>query len=432
MGMNEFNQLDYILKNPSARQKSVALFNGSRIYYHYPVKHPYEKNKISTMSAYNISVLHHLSYKTQMKRHRRPGEYILIDINETVHGVHSLGGSNFRVEMRGYENTICSTQDYLTGKYRVRCPPLQHCASITVTLMYLNFDAFVVKHQITLDEIIYQRRWCPIADPIRAPHDCASQKRNPPVGRGLWVNETTQWKWLENGCPVTTLSNKESKTCLNNLHSIHLVGDSHIRYMSLVFLAKMRRLPRNLKRIKWTNYRHGRFYFWWTDHAPKTEFIINELRKKFRQVHSSRDVLLVSTGAWDMMIHGAKHYMQTSERTMLKSLKRLKNDPRWSNARLLYVNNVVFPPKQTLERFEIGYRSTFNLAAVNYWLHQKLAGLGITVVDAFSLVNFRYEENVCGNHYLCSVDAVRRSPAHMEGTVGFTVADVVFSHICNF
>ena len=447
MGINEYDQLMFILQNPRARERSISLFGSPNIYFSYSVKHPYEKNRLETMSAYNISKSHDLKYKTKMKNHARSGEHILIAIEETVRGNRTFGGSNFRVEMRGYENVVCSTQDYRNGSYRVRCPVLSYCAFITVQVMYLNYDAFVVKHQITLDLLIYKRRWCPSTVGAFVGSQKCSASVTPPSGRGRWRRNNQNWTWYENGCPVVFPDTSSIKQCLNKFHAIHLVGDSHVRYMSFAIISHFMTITNKFTGIKWNDYNAGNVHFWWTktaDHAAKN---LDTLRVKYKRKKEWKEVVLVSSGAWDMMLFGPKHYMDNAERTMFKSIRQLKQHPAWSGVPILFMNNVAFPPKHTLERFEIGFRSIFNIAAVNYWLNIRLNKLDVPVIDALSVINMRYDENVCGNHYLCLKPGespkkqsrsrkyvpVSKNPVsnpHITGTVGFTLADIVLTNIC--
>ena len=236
---------------------------------------------------------------------------------------------------------------------------------------------------------------------------------------------------------------------VDRLKIILITGDSHIRYLSNYLMSKVGPLPTSVP--KWQpHFTCNNVDFWWTNYTYNAIPNLNELNKTMRIFYSNdtgntggnktdintqkkatkSDVIIISAGIWDIAHFGPESYMKNMASTLLKSIKALLSDPFYADANIFLINNIAYPRnKHTLYR-KVGFRNNHVLAATNYWLDHVTKPLGIRVLDAFSVVNIRQEEEVCGNHYIC----YQRGAGHpyINATVGLTVGDIVISNICNF
>ena len=424
MGKYEYKQLRHITDHPNYRIKCVELYK-QNLYIDNVLRYVHSYNESSVLSNLHYTTSqHNVSYDS--------GTVLSFRIEEKINGNWSLGGSCFRSLLRGRENTVCTTEDFFNGTYRVVCPPLEYCTNLTISLRYLNFDAYTSSNNVGLDILIFELKWCPLKLDSKAVDKKYCGKHDIPLrlnGEGIWNRIHNKWSWAEAGCDIQFLEEDDSRKCLQKVKSVNILGDSHMRYISNYMMSKISTLPSNLP--KWNDSSYAGINFWWSTFANVTSEKLGKLRRTLcpRGKMTSLDNLIVSAGAWDMAYYGALHFISKSGPSLVAGLSKLMKDPHWSSANIQYVNVVAFPPQNSLNHgVKAGYRTNFALAAVNYWMKTQLKPLGIQMVDAFDIVYPRYDEKVCGNHYVCYND--NGEYGYVTGSVGLTVGDVLIYNIC--
>ena len=422
LGRFDYEQMKFIYENPSHRNKCVELY-----------KHGLHVTRRGYTEYAKIieKEIHHTIFKLSIDESGMVQPYT---IQETVGDRDSCGGSCFRVEMRGMDNAICTTKDYMNGTYTVFCPVIDSCATITIELKYLHFDAYISENIASFDKMIYSDvHWCPDKPGFVAyvGGDLCYHKRPQDGSVGMWHYTNGQWSWVENGCIVKPMNAGEIQQCLKSFHAIHFIGDSHLRFLTDYFIT-MEFGAREHRLQKTGDSRQGNLYFWWgglVQHGViKVQQIQNNMYRN--KELTNKDVIVISMGAWDMRFKGLQSYLRSFNNTFMPRLRNLLQEYRWSKAKVIFVNSHPFPPDVNLIH-RAGYRNNFAIPAANYWIKSKLQKLGVTVVDAFSIVNMRYKENVCRHHYMCSQINEKSKIVEHSGSVGYKVADVILSNICS-
>ena len=419
MGKFEYEQWHFINSHLAHRDKCKGMYKKTPLLM--------EKGKVMEYSKYVANDLNHIAtlHHTNCQAH-----YPRVMITEKVKGKYSLGGSNFRVEVRGSENSVCTTKDYFNGTYMVVCPKMASCVNITVQLKYINFDSYFIPKVVPLDILIFNSQWCPTDGHLDNQPCCQSQSQDGAPG-GKWLHsDDGSWQWNDNGRFVRGWSANETARCLKRLNVVHLIGDSHIRYIA-DYLMHMKRGTPPSRLHRWVSFSENDIFFNWATFTTSVAEKIETLRTSnfSKRGITKRDVVLVSTGAWDMVHKGMNHFVESFNQTVLTQLKLLVHDPIWSRATTVYMTSVPFPQHLNLVEGS-WFRTDFGLAAINYWVRLKMAELNIPVIDAFKTVLLRSGENVCNNHYICYLKTNIETVKALKGTVGFKIVDDMLQRIC--
>ena len=422
IGRHEYEQMEYIWNNQSHRKKCIDLYGKTPLHRLTGTYNEYNVVYIRGKIKYNVSAIiwNEKSY------------FMTIKIDERVNGTTSHGGSNFRVEMHGEDNEVCTAQDYTNGTYLVICPVLHSCVNITIQLKYINFDAYLLAKLAPANIPIARKKWCPPKTflQINSMHCGTEPSGGDEISNGRWRHVNNTWQWVEKGRAIELLSKNKSKSCIDSARSIHIVGDSHTRYIAYYLIhMKSGILPSNLQKRGSFN-KYG-IYFWWTTYVREMVNNLNTLRfSDHRKRNKTReDYLLLSTGAWDTAYIGLKQFIISFNESFIPALKQFMQDPVWSNTTIIYMNVSPSPPQRHFVE-AAGYRTNFGLAAVNYWVGRKMRKLGIPVVDAFNVIHLRNNENVCNNHYICYNKELGQPTVRQLGTVGYKVADIIIRFFC--
>ena len=353
-------------------------------------------------------------------------------VKEKVGGKASLGGSCFRVEAHGLEPTLCISEDHFNGTYFISCPLFTACVNITVQLEFINFDAYSVACLAPLDVAIFDTQWCPMEEHRTKRNPCDhSRQQHDSFSGGRWRHyRNYPFQWFEHGRQIPTWSEKDTLRCLKSLNSVHLIGDSHLRFIQDYLLdIKTGRPP--VREQMWASFNKSDIYLWWADFSPSAAKQLRTLQtSQFLKVNiTKRDVVIFSTGAWDMLANGMAQFFESFKMSVIPQLRQFSRDPMWSRATLVYVTSSPFPPHRDMVKRR-GYRNDFSLAAINHWVRLKMREMNITVVDAFDIIQLRSDENVCRGHYICyeNTDDIGLKK---QGSVGFKVVDALLENICS-
>ena len=425
MGRFEYQQWQFILKHKARRIKCVGLYGNSTL-------HKWTGDDLQ----YVLNFYDDITYNVSALQIDVSGRFLSLVIHETIKGLKSLGGSNFRIEMRGEDNALCTAKDLLNGTYMVICPVVDTCVIVTVQLVYVNFDAFIFAKLAPINHVIHRTGWCPHATRplVRDISKCCPTLSSSKDSLGRWWNSgNSSWEWHVNGCAVEPVSINRTMYCLNYVSSIHIIGDSHARYIVDYLLhVKTGRTPERPHRTE--NFNSSNIFFWWSTYTNVTADNIKTLRT-FRNRHSSNnitrnDIVLISNGAWDTAYIGLDNFVQSFNDEIIPRLREFRRDPVWSKATIMFMNISPSPPQRRTVK-AAGYRTNFGLAAINYWLDIRMQELGIHVIDAFNIIHLRNNENVCLNHYICYVKSPHGDRRVLQrGTVDYKAADVIVKMIC--
>ena len=416
MGKFEYEQMRFILENPSHRNKCIGLYEENIM----------KQNK--WINYYNERILRKVTKHKIVKCHLKKSDSSQIFIiEETVGKRHSFGGSNFRIEMRGAYNALCTTDDFVNGTYKVVCPVLDACSRITIKWMFINFDAYVMDRLEAIDIVIYKFNWCPMHMEKTKPLGmCPSSK----LGglNGLW-HFNQSWNWIENGCVVGNFKRDQMRKCMKRINAFHFIGDSHLRFIAYYFTYVLRGYLPNPNKPRHQSSREGNIFMWWSTYS---NIVADNLIKlsKTKQVKAN-DVVVISTGSWGVYDRGLESFMKNFKTTLLPSLRNVTEDQNWPKPKLIFLNAHPYPENRDFVRYA-GYRNNFAIAAANYWIRLKMLELDVRVIDAFSTVIFRSNENMCGGvHYICFLRNKKSKNMEPYGTVGYKVVDIILSNICD-
>ena len=424
MGQFEYEQWHHLYEHPSHEMGCLRLYNITM--------HKDRIVQLGIIKEYTKYVKNYLKYNIEISPVKHTDKNLILTVAEMVRGKASLGGSSFRAELRGSENALCTSKDYFNGTYMVVCPILDSCVDIVMQLKYINFDAYLTPKLVALNKLILNTSWCPL---VRRQQEsrylCCQSRTRTGDSDGRWrYSDISSWQWFEKGCSVDYVPRYELVSCLQAINSIHIVGDSHIRYLTEYLMHMWRGTPP--ERVhKWENFNTSNMYFWWSTVPARIAKDLNTLRwSSFRNESiSKKDIVLISTGAWDMNHAGLKYSITQFDQTLVPQLKQFLQDPYWSKATILFMNTVPYPSHRSMV-IGAGYRTNFGLAALNYWMDMRMRQLAIPVIDSYSIIQFRNDESVCGNHYACYKQRPRDNRTEIHGTVGYKVSDVILRYIC--
>ena len=108
------------------------------------------------------------------------------------------------------------------------------------------------------------------------------------------------------------------------------------------------------------------------------------------------DVIVMNNGAWDLWMGGVTNYLNETVPDILATIKRLREDPVWSKARMIYVTNFPYPIHYT----HMGLRSDYASHATDQYMVPRLLDMGVEVLDLLPMTNSRSRDSVDDHHWL--------------------------------
>ena len=115
---------------------------------------------------------------------------------------------------------------------------------------------------------------------------------------------------------------------------------------------------------------------------------------------TSRDIVIVQTGAWDLSKFELDQVMNEHVIAFKVALKRFRDELNKSHTPLFLITQPPFPDRK-VQVVGRGNKNNVAIAAVNTLIVSTAVDLGVAVHDEFSLLLPRQDENVCASHYLC-------------------------------
>ena len=166
----------------------------------------------------------------------------IIEIRSQIFGANksslpaSDGGSSFlSVAINERRLYSCPFIDYFNGTYDVVCRLYDECHNISITLTYINYNAFRWDSKLVTKQL-FLKRVCR--------QSCKTANFGPYIG---WYrnNRSTTWRWLRGDREVMT--DNQMRTCIVQLPSpVLLFGDSHLRYTLYYWLSLINKLSRSM------------------------------------------------------------------------------------------------------------------------------------------------------------------------------------------
>lgn len=227
----------------------------------------------------------------------------------------------------------------------------------------------------------------------------------------------SEWVWMDNGTAfyetMDTMNDSAVCTCTKTYNFVNMLGSSHMRYnmdyisSSCTSLLGMERKHGRLRLGK-VKYLYAGFL---SDHLiDLNRLVIYAKSDSEKNLHLTglRNVLIFQFGAWDLGRMYTKH-PESGHRYLLKNIPKLakaleklsKSSPSWSTAKIIWITPMPYPDRSDMSGRQ--FRNNHILPAAICAFREATSHLNIEVLDAFSMINPRNDEDVCSGHYLCRV-----------------------------
>ena len=372
---------------------------------------------------------------------RRKNQPFVFNVKETFHNAPTKGGSSFRVELHEYSNEVkhlrlCHVTDYFTGTYTVCCSPGTSNWTVSVYLMYTNFNAYADWiNDAPLMRLL--QTFLPKVGHLVSSKESKEEKTyrycsHPPSmeEEGHWLFKKNKWIWTsDEGCMLKMLKPEQISKCLSNIGSVTFCGASHSRfnYDYLVQYLPIESRPKVKLIIKHSSSRQLNVVFKNSLRVKLLRNLIriyNETMMEFLNNNrklTANDVFSYQTGAHDLS--NTTNITQLILKDVPKALDLLetkKNLKGWKSVRKVFFSPIPFPDlkRQPAKRHK---RNNFAIAALKAMFLPRMRELGFEILDVYDVINPRNIESVDGCHYL--------RPSNYS-TNGLTVLHLFLSNIC--
>lgn len=235
---------------------------------------------------------------------------------------------------RIYSITTCTVQDRFNGSYSICCPKPKHstygCHKLNIVRYYQNFHIYRGATEPS-NTTVFSKRWCPkglAAPPASWMEEVLSRRNFPPCSfdnlsqlssEGQWLRLDGKLEWVSStmDCVAPNVDGYPIQSCFNNLNSLTIMGDSHMRIYSKYFLSKLYSedsLRPQLWNITYQDFYMGeKFRFLWCcdDLAGRLTdtFLKTDNHQSVRNM-TKKDVLIIETGSWGLSSYPVIYYVR--------------------------------------------------------------------------------------------------------------------------
>ncbi len=389
----------------------------ARIIKELPLHDMYGIINTKTGLSYLTPYIHHFSYEVNEsveKNNNKISRKFGFWIKESYRAQPTAGGSSFDASvMSDYFADKCSLSDYFNGSYFMCCSIQAPCMNVTVTLMYVNFTAFMSYQKLTaINRVIYSTNVCLPSTNTDLSVNAEKTTSNTNVynvsrsgkpyiknrmglqisgtnimrnmdnfGSGLWIRHHEEWHWIGEGTIYYQPSKTSLGNCLSQFYSVYMFGDSHIRanYLYMLYILGDLHYIHIVKPV----FGHVRNIIYQS--VTYSVLLANELRKLLDSTvkvrPGKRDVIIMTAGTWDTSFHTMADYI-LDIKLVFRAIEQLKWHSRWSNAKLIWMTIPPFPNEETYNS-----NNNFNRAAANAYAFPRLQSLGVKVIDSHTILN---------------------------------------------
>ncbi|CAH1801892.1 unnamed protein product, partial [Owenia fusiformis] len=370
-------------------------------------------------------------------------------ISETFLGKQTYGGSSFRIHVQGVHSFLCNVKDNFNRTYYVCCPYVPPCSNITITLMYMNYRAFLdnIPNVKPFSLILARIHNCDLHSRDQKSHEQFEKNmiekvhcnRDPKFisKYGRWISKEGIQRWgLHSECLTKALKAKELKNCFKKLKKIDAYGDSHLRYTMAYFGSFFKNDFKVQDGGKW-GFDH--FNFNW---CPGSPAVWKSLSKDFnltvqntkplrsKPKDKQNGVILINNGSWDFMQGSFSEYLHNIQSLLVPLIRKYRQNSAWNTTRIIWLSNIAFPHEYRFIFDHGGHhkRNDFRAAGANALIESLILDLGVDFINQLVPTSIRSSDNVCSAHYICQRDV--SGPEKARGDVGIAVANMLFDDMC--
>lgn len=351
-------------------------------------------------------------------------------IEERVMGTSSRGGSCFIVRSDSMSTQICNYEDFFNGTYLAYCPlPECSCRNVSISLEYTNFTAYA-GNNIPLRKLLWRQRVCNNHNGItgsaliRRERITATDKRNIVT----WYYARDKWvATFLNGRTYEEITFTKLCSCIKNIRKLFMIGASHMRYKADYIISTCYRLPLDLTKRHSTITVENVHYLSLQKIVEYSDLWDTHLRK---EALDGRDVIMVQTGAHDMVLYGLHYTMDAIDKQLVGVLNELHLKSFKYGFKFIALTTPPYPEvEEALYTWPKKRRNNFAIAAINRRITLELVSRNVDMFDEFGVLLAQQDNNVCGCHYICR--ETDDSVGYIIGKVGITAATLMFSNnIC--
>ncbi|CAH1787253.1 unnamed protein product [Owenia fusiformis] len=373
---------------------------------------------------------------------------VYMKISETFLNKPTYGGSSFRIHVQGVHSFLCHVKDNFNGIYHVCCPYVPPCSTITVTLMYMSYGAFLDVPTIQpVSLILAQIQNCDLHHREQQSYEQFEMAmienvqcdRQPKVisKYGRWIFKDGVLRWgLHSKCLTEMMDPKALRNCFKKLKNIGCYGDSHLRYTMTYFGSFIKN---DFVFQMWEDWGFDHFTFNWCPGLPVVwkslikNYIFtlkNSTRFQSQAKDQRKSTILINNGSWDLDRGLFSNYLYSIKSLLVPLIKIYRKNPIWDTTPIIWLSNAAFPHEYRFIFDHGGHhkRNDFRAAAANSLIESLTKDLKVEFINQLTPSSIRSSDNVCSAHYICQKDV--SGPEKARGDVGIVIAHMLFDEMC--
>lgn len=374
-----------------------------------------------------------------------------------------LGGSNFDITWRlpSYF-AACNVVDHFNMSYDIYCPldlsanmtshslvpseaaSFLHCGELRIVLQHEFFDVYKyaqITEALALNQMVFQETVCAYINMTEislllsvnqhsttAISKAAIQSYLPSAAssdnRYFWkqvIKSTLQhsatkvtYEWRPDESMY--LSKPLFHECVKS-KKIHLVGSSHMRYLSDYYADLFIDHMRIDKKHKDISYQDG-WSFYYITYAYNMILFLDSLECSLSPVSSesengvATEYLVLQNSAWDLQYYHPSSYISNPEQGLgiIRAIERMKRRGCEKKYKIIYLTAIPHPANPPV--VSQGWRNHASIKAVNEFMIESLKEVQyqhLSILDVNSILLARYlfhPQLVCYDHFLCQDNGV--------------------------
>ncbi len=384
---------------------------------------------------------------------KKTGPNIKIRIAEYYKGKLSSGGASFKAKVSSTKLlTSCSISDHFNGYYDILCHFPDQCGTVDITLMFVNFSAFWGQNLLPQNKNVFNREICSDKLPDSGwseneVHYCSpSEVQLSDANKTYWIkpeiSQISEWRLASGECIVRHLVTEKLEKCLTKFNQVALRGDSHMRFDFFYLLYLLDKIPDYVIQKFRDKMTIDKVNFHWTVFEDDLIERLKDLQDDeifLKATPAKPNILILGVGAWAFRYRRAVDHI-SGILDVLDYIAVFKKTEVGKNTHIYWFNTT--PNREEGEQasgvLASKHRNSFTSAAANKWFTPKMAALGITVFDKYSIVYPRTDSTVCGGHFLCIENGkytplglgTYMYPPFVHGHVGAAAMDFFLHSLC--
>lgn len=380
-------------------------------------------------------------------------------------GKKLLGGSNFDISWRlPHYFGACNVVDNFDMTYQIYCPldlaanlshtrerssvmqraeaeSFLHCGELRIVLQHEYFDAYKyaeITEALAFNEVVFQDTVCAYINmteisslllqsnsqshtvSVRSTTTPFLPSASPTANRYFWRQVTkstllhpatkTTYEWRPDD-PIY-LAKPFFHACMKH-KKVHLVGSSHMRYLSDYYADLYIDHMKIDRKHKDLSYQDGWSYYYIT-YAYNMILFLDSLECTVSESdgESATEYLVLQNSEWDMQYYHPSSYITNPEQGLgvICAIERMKARGCESKYRIVYLTAMPHPANPPI--VSKGWRNHAAIKAVNQFMVESLKKIGyrhLSILDVNSLLLARYlfhPQLVCYDHFLCQDNGV--------------------------